>query len=259
MNFKVAICSYKRTHILQQNTLSFLKKNNIPSDCIDIFVANEEEYEVYKNEIPEDLYNDLIIAKLGYHNVKNFIMKYYPENSFVWHLDDDIEDIKILGKDGLESITESKIKLINIVKYAFSLLRKHRTNLIGMYPVDNDYFMSNDIGKGLYFCIGNCFWTINSHSPDLTLVLSDKTDYELNIKSYLKNGCILRFNNMVAVTDYDNIDGGTSTYRTLELQEKVGKYLISNYPELCEENTHRSRDNFEIKFRRQKGNSKIKF
>ena len=55
---------------------------------------------------------------------------------------------------------------------------------------------------------------------------------------------------MVTITSYDNTEGGTSTYRTLKLQEKVGKTLIKKYPHLCEKN-NRKRENFEIKFKKQ--------
>lgn len=256
MNYRIAICSYKRSDIIQEKTLNFLKENNIPSNLIDIFVANKEEYEIYKENIPSNIYNKLIIAKLGYHNVKNYIMNYYPENTYVWHLDDDIQDIQYLKNNKLTSITNSQLNLENIIKYNFKLLKKHNCQLLGLYPVANHFFMSNTLSKGLYFCIGNCFWTINTHNPQLKLELPDKTDYELNIKSYLKYGNILRLDNMVAITNYDDIEGGTSTYRTLKLQEKVGKTLIKKYPHLCEKN-NRKRENFEIKFKKQKGNIKV--
>ena len=130
MNYRIAICSYKRSDRIQEKTLNFLKENNIPSNLIDIFVANKEEYGIYKENIPSNLYNKLIIAKLGYHNVKNYIMNYYPENTYVWHLDDDIQDIQYLKNNKLTSITNSQLNLENIIEYKFKLLKKHKCQLL---------------------------------------------------------------------------------------------------------------------------------
>lgn len=253
MNYRIAICSYKRSDVIQEKTLNYLKECNIPSDIIDVFVANKEEYEIYKKNISSPLYNKLIIGKETLHKQRNYVRQYYPPNTLIFNLDDDIEQLEQLKNCKLEKISDN---LDNIIKYGFYLLKKEKTKLLGIYGARNHFFMSNDYSKGLYYCIGSCYWTINDKSPNIDVELEDKEDYERSIKSYIKYKHIIRLNNITAKTGYYTTKGGMQETRTPKRVEKSGKYLIKKYPLLCEHNTAR-KEHFEIKFKRQKNNKKI--
>lgn len=250
MNYKIAIPSYKRSDIIQEKTLNYLKECGIPSNIIDVFVANKEEYEIYKENVPSNLYNKLIIGQLGYNNIKNYITQYYPDKTHIIHFDDDITELQVLNKDKLNKYTG----LDKLFKYGFHLLKKYNTNLLGFNGHNNPYFMSNTLNKGLYFCIGACYLTIND--KNIHLQFPDFTDYELNIQSYLKNKHILRLNNISIKTNYDNLKGGTTTYRTDKLKKQIINELTTKYHDYIHHKP--KKDNYyQIGFRRQKNNIKI--
>lgn len=253
MIYRIAIPSYKREDILKEKTLNYLKEANIPSSIIDVFVANKEEYEIYAEKIPSSLYNNLIIGEETLHKQRNFIREYYPQNTLLLNLDDDIEQLETSNGCNLIPIKEN---LSKIIEYGFYLLKKEKTRLLGIYAARNHFFMSNDYSKGLYYCIGSCFWTINDKDKLLDVQLEDKEDYERSIKSYLKYGHIIRLNNVTAKTGYYTTKGGMQETRTPQRVEKSGRYLISKYPNLCEENKAR-KEHFEVKFKRQSNNKKI--
>ena len=48
----IAIPSYKRSDIIQTHTLAVLNIHKINPECITIFVANKEEYIIYKQTLP---------------------------------------------------------------------------------------------------------------------------------------------------------------------------------------------------------------
>lgn len=255
MKYRIAIPSYKRHNILKEKTLRYLNECGIPSNIIDVFVANKEEYEVYTENIPSNLYNKIIIGKETLHKQRNYIREYYPKNTLLFNLDDDIEQLETANECQLDKISDN---LNKIIEFGFHLLKKEKTKLLGIYGARNYFFMSNDYSRGLYYCIGSCFWTINDKDHKLDVKLEDKEDYERTIKSYLKYGHIIRLNNITAKTGYYTTQGGMQETRTPERIKKSGKYLIQRYPNLCEENTAR-KEHFEIKFKKQKNNKKVKF
>lgn len=254
MNYKIAIPSYKRSDIIQEKTLNYLKECGIPSNIIDVFVANQEEYENYKKISPQT-YNKLIIGQETLHKQRNYIRQYYPDGTHILNLDDDIEQLEILKNKTLHPISKN---LNHIIKYGFQLLKKEKTKLLGIYAARNHFFMSNDYSKGLYYCIGSCYWTINDKSHEIDVQLEDKEDYERSLKSYIKYKHIIRLNNITAKTGYYTTRGGMQETRTPKRIQESGKYLIKKYPKLCEQNKAR-KEHFEIRFKKQKNNSKKPF
>ena len=76
-DYIIAIPSYKRSDIIQTHTLAVLNKHNINPSHITIFVANQEESDIYTKAIPSSLYNTIVIGVLGLKNQRNFISDYY--------------------------------------------------------------------------------------------------------------------------------------------------------------------------------------
>ena len=54
-----------------------LKNNKIPSKLIYIFVANKEEEALYKNTIPKELYNKMVVGVIGLVPQRQFITDYF--------------------------------------------------------------------------------------------------------------------------------------------------------------------------------------
>ena len=112
-NYVIAIPSYNRPDIIQNNTLDVLKRHNINPIHITIFVSDKQQYDIYKNAIPSTLYNNIVIGALGLKNQRNFINTYYPEGTHIVEMDDDIKRIvqlDITKRNSKKSIKSGKTK-----------------------------------------------------------------------------------------------------------------------------------------------------
>ena len=52
---KIAIPSYKRSEILIAKTIPLLKRYGIRDEEIDVFVANDDEYNIYETLLSKDI------------------------------------------------------------------------------------------------------------------------------------------------------------------------------------------------------------
>ena len=253
INYKIVIPSYKRSETITKKTLNTLKQCKINPKVINIFVANEEEYAIYKKRLNPESYNELILGVETLHKQRNFIRNYYGEGEHLFYLDDDIEGFYKLKKGKLEPFYE----LDKLIQYGFILMKKQHTNLMGIYPVFNHFFMSQDISQGLYYIIGCTYWNINKKNPILNVLLEDKEDYERTIKEYMYTGQVLRLNNITVKTNYYTEKGGMQETRTEERVTNSAKFLLKKYPRYVELNNARKKHT-EIKFKKQPNNIKIK-
>lgn len=253
INYKIVIPSYKRSETITKKTLNTLKQCKINPKVINIFVANEEEYAIYKKRLNPESYNELILGVETLHKQRNFIRNYYGEGEHLFYLDDDIEGFYKLKKGKLEPFYE----LDKLIQYGFILMKKQHTNLMGIYPVYNAYFMSNSISSGLYFIVGCCYWNVNSHNPKLELSIPNKHDYELTIKEYVLHKKVLRFNNITVKTNYYTEPGGLHDIRNEKTINYSARVLLKKYPKYVELNPKRKKHT-EIKLKKQKNNTRIK-
>ena len=254
-NFRVVIISYKRPDTIIEKTLNMLKRYNVPSRLIDVWVANQEEYEIYKEKVPSNLYNKLYIGEVGIDKARVSVRRHYPDNQLILNLDDDIEEILLLRNGKLEPVGHNIIKL---TKLAYHLMKKHHAGICGLYAVNNAYFMSNTYHTGLYYCVGATYWTLNDSSHDLDVTLEDKEDFQRSIHQYLKYKKVIRLNNVTIKTNYYKNPGGMGETRTEERVKTSGLYLLKKHPHLVERNTVR-KNHFEIKFKKQPNNKKRRF
>ena len=65
IEYIIAIPSYKRSESIGLNTLKVLNEKKVPASKIFIFVANENEEMDYLDNVDKNLYNKIIIGKLG--------------------------------------------------------------------------------------------------------------------------------------------------------------------------------------------------
>lgn len=228
VDYIIAIPTYNRVEEVIKKTLNTLKNANINKSKIYLFVANKQQFNLYNNNVPKDMYNKIIIGKKGITNQRMFISKYFPEGQYIISMDDDIEDFKILKGENL-------IKLKNINKFfieAYKLLLKEKLYIWGIYPVYNPFFMYNEITTDLRFIIGMTYGYINRHNKNLKLSgkTETKEDYELTILYYKLDGGVLRFNN-ICVKSKLNAPGGLGTDR-FERNEKSANYLKDKYPDI---------------------------
>lgn len=246
MDYKIAIPSYLRHKELKSKTLNTLKLNNISPDRIFIFVANQNEYDIYKNYLEENTYNKIIIGELGIRNQRIFISKYFNENDYIVSCDDDIECFyKFKNKnEKLEIIYNIEEEIIKNFEYC----KNNNIYLWGLNGHSNPYWMSDKYKTGLYFLIGVFHGYINRQDEDLypSKDVEVKEDYEQCILFYLKDKHILKVDYLAFKTKY-YAEGGCGKER-FEKNKKAQEYLVNKYPDLCRK-SFKKNGTPEIKFK----------
>ena len=242
MNYIIVIPSYNRAELLNKKTLKVLNDYHISRNIIYVFVANQEEEEIYKKTLNKDFYGHLIVGVKGLKNQRNFISSYFKEGNEILNLDDDIGGFKILKhklslksskklskksfeiKKGFNTIKREKRKsyrkdyfletlgnLDIFIKSSFEILRKNKLYLWGIYPISNPYFMYPEITTDLKLIVGPCWGVINRHDNDLILTIDEKEDVERTLQYYTKDKGVVRFNNISVQTTYYKTPGGMQT------------------------------------------------
>jgi hypothetical protein len=232
MKFQIAIPTFNRSIEIKRKTLRLLNSYNIPKEQITLFVANQDQYELYKH-----LNYKTVIGKLGITNQRIFISQYYPEGTHLLCLDDDIEQISTLSKE------DKIIPLPDLSKFvtdAFETIIREKIHLWGVYPVHNCFYMSHTVKTGLLFCIGCMFGIIVRHDKSLlpNPISEGKEDYEQSILYFLKDKAVLRFNDISIKTKFKAIGGlGTENRTMMNLIAK--KYLLETYPYFVKSNKNK--------------------
>lgn len=267
--YKIAIPSYKRPETLKKKTLNLLQKYKIKPNKIYIFVSDDEQKQIYQNHLPNNSYNKLIVGKKGIKNIRNFMANYFNQKEKIFYIDDDISHVYINKNDN--SLNEkgnigakynrSNNKLYELenldlfIKNAFNLAKKMKINNWGIYPVENPYFtkpttnnLNDFVSTKLNYIMGGFTGVFNNKKCEVRTI-NDKEDYERSIKYYLKDGGILRFNNICCRTNCYTEPGGMQIERTKDKIDKAARYLTRKYPSLCKLNTKKKSGFTEVRLK----------
>lgn len=267
---KFVIPSLSRTNIIINKSLKLLvEKYKIPENNIYIFVINQELFEYDKNI--KKLYPDinLVIGPLGLNNMRNYITSYFPENTELVCIDDDITDLLFLQID--ENITDIKsskrYKLISFnkelfhsfLKDAFNKLYTNNATLFGIYPVRNGFFMKDlpEVTYDLRFIVGAFWGCINKKDNCRKLFLEEKEDVERTLLSYTFDNCIIRYNHITLVTNYYKEKGGMQSRNTnrIEKSKESCEYLLNKFPNYTRLYTSKKTGVYEIRLRDKSSNN----
>jgi hypothetical protein len=249
-NYTIAIPSYNRPDLIQIKTLALLHRHNIPAARITIFVANQEQHDLYKAKIPAWLYGNLVIGVIGLRNQRNFIMDYYPVGAHIVQMDDDLDKImeliieprRVSRKGSRKSTRLSKstrrmrpiLDLDEFIKRAFEICHQKNIYLWGVYPLANTRFMTPKITTDLRFIVGPFWGIINRHLPELRITIDEKENAERTLQHYTIDGAVLRFNNIGIETRYYKNKGGMQDEGKNRKDEALKSvyYLHKKYPKL---------------------------
>ncbi len=226
MKIRFAIPSYNRVKELGEKTLKVLEEHQISKNQIDLFVI-EEEFKEYTEKYPDYSFN---VAPLGMKNVRNYIFQeFYEDGDYVVSMDDDIEKIRMKNPLGWEKscFKDDQLDLLKEINLAFAECLRSKRFLWGIYPVENHFFMKNDISYDYKFIPG-WFWGCIVDKDSLLIGIDQYEDYERSIKHYLKDGGMVRLNYICCKTKYIS-EGGMGLDRKFDISQK---YLEDNYKDL---------------------------
>ena len=216
----IAIPSYNRYDTIADKTLKFLlNMNDVKREDITIFVANEEQQNLYKVYNPD--YN-VVIGEKGIRNIRNFITNYYPKDAYIISIDDDVDCLLSLGDTETNNLfidAKREMDMTGICMW-------------GTNAIKNEYFMKGQdkITHSLKFCIGVLYGYINKKLiiPD---DISIKVDYMNTIMYYDNYGGIIRFNHIYAKTKY-YAKGGIGNKKERHHSNNIAvKYITEKYPQ----------------------------
>jgi hypothetical protein len=231
MDYQIAIPSYRRANTVKEKTLSLLTKHNINPDLVTIFVADDEELKIYTETLKDTPYKKFVVGEVGIGAIRRFTQKYYPEGTYVMNLDDDLSEC-LKKIDDKTMIPVSNLEEEVIIR-GFKALEENNAYLFGIYAAANPMFMKNRIAVGLYYCIGSMWGMINRHSSDLAVLLDDKEDFERTLQHYVKDGKVVRLDDITVKSKYYTEEGGMQVTRTTERILKSTENLVERFPGLC--------------------------
>jgi hypothetical protein len=195
-------------------------------DKIYIFVVPEEE-ELYENNCPG---YQIIPGVLGLINQRAFIQEYFPLDTNIVFMDDDVTQVYRPTSNNTKAVIDY---LPSFFIKAFSQIHFRNLSIWGVYPVDNIMFAFNNpkISLDLRYIVGAFYGIRNIR--DIHLTTNDSIeDRERTILYYLKEHQTLRFNHICFKTKYFG-KGGLESNDRLKTHSLVAEELVKKYPTLC--------------------------
>jgi len=100
--------------------------------------------------------------------------------------------------------------------------------------VRNPFFMKDKVTTDLKFIIGTMYGFINRHDSSLqpNSSIKEKEDYETSILYYLKDGGVVRYNNVTIKTKFHAEGGLGKTEGRFQANKEAAAYLEKTYPDL---------------------------
>jgi hypothetical protein len=221
-NYIICIPSYKRAQVCNERTLTALHNHKIDPQKIYVYVANQEDYDLYKETLDPKRYNKLIIGKKGLVPQREFITNQWPNNKHIVFLDDDIEKIDL----SLSPLFKNH-NLDYFIKHAFKECINHKSYIWGVYAVFNPFFRKTkkEMTTNLNYIVGAFYGIINRpHQKAIELTITkengQKEDVERTLKYFIHDGIVLRFNKIGFVTKYYGKEGGLGRF-----EDRIGPMM----------------------------------
>ena len=224
MDYKIAIPSYNRPTQLVAKSIRCLFVSGIEMDRVTIFVADESEKYRY-----EELTSvRIIVGILGITKQRNFIMNYYPLGENIIMMDDDVESV-VRRIDDTRHLTIANLD--TFFTNSFGNMMERNLHLWGVYPTSNPYLMKDNHTVDLRFIIGTLYGFVNRRML-LDETMKEKEDYDNTIQHYIKDGGVLRFNN-ISIKTKKHCEGGCGEMKDrIENNIEAAYTLKMKYPEL---------------------------
>jgi hypothetical protein len=219
---KIVIPSYDRYEDFK--TIKFLEKNNIPKECIYIFVSTDEQKEKYINCIGKD-YN-IIVGILGLVNQRNFITNYFDENEILICMDDDIDDL----------IHCENKPLIEWLYECINFLNNSEYGLLSISPSINPFYFEQRITSKNIFSISNnyCVGAFYILKNDKNIILNKNIlleDWERSLLFQQKYGKNIIYKSILIKTKYFAKNGLSHERTKYNYLSSINK-LIYNFSDI---------------------------
>lgn len=222
-----AIPSYKRAE--KQETLDFLLRMGVPKESIYIFVQTEDDHQSYLNRY-SGVCNVIYRPAGGVATARNNILDFVVNKDDVLMMDDDVSNIAFGAKGQKFVEVKPGEQFQKVVEHMFAVNRQLHGYMFGMYPVWNEFFMSNDISTRVTVN------TVLGFPKGFPLRFRDdyraKEDIELCGRILSSGGRVVRFNNIAYKAKHRTNDGGACETWASDANAKVAEELELMYPDV---------------------------
>jgi len=204
------------------HTLGFLSREGVPKERVTLFVANEEEMTEYRKALEGSEWSDVRIqvSVPGVRDSRNFIYKFFPADTYVVSLDDDMEGITWKVREGGTSsccVDLPSGNFVKIINDAYQRMKETGAFLWGLSTSQNPRFLVLDdvsTRNGLVNGYLHGFICRPEKAPDLLRRLPDSVeDAEFSVRHFAKDKVVLRYRMYAGVTSpYTNSGGLQSKF-----------------------------------------------
>ena len=241
---RIAIPSSNRCDLLAKTTFALLDKHEIDYDSITIFCPTKQ------TTMYEDHFADVNVVgcpEKGIGRTRTFIRQYYPVNTRVIMIDDDIKDICSIDERFYQ------IKLIDYFEECFKTMIKESVKFAGFCPYDNEFFMKSGYTLTPKYTGGHLILEIIRDKP-IEVYINHFEDYVANALYYLMDEKLLRFNGTYVKTKYFNPNGGIieyygSTEKRKKIAERLAERISLIFKGLLQTTRNKTHDVINLKFK----------
>lgn len=200
IDYVVAVPSYKRSDVLQKQTLQTLDRLRVDRDQIFIFVADDSEREIYNDALGGDY--RIVVGVKGISSQRKYYHEYFPEGQKIISLDDDIADVLEKNDDKLNP---TSLTMNDIAEIGYTITDRHGIRMWGINAVANAFYMKDQITVGLRFICANFMGTYAQDwvyiDPERRMTPTGE-DHHSTLRSFTKYGGVARIEYLTPKTKY---------------------------------------------------------
>lgn len=223
------IPTYNRYSLVREKTIPQLNRLGVSNSQIKVFVASEQEADLYQKALSQDI--EIIVGIKGIGKQRVFINGYFPAGERIVSLDDDVSIVQKVDK----RVKPLEIPLPVLADRAFELCDETATRFWGISISTNGFFLKHETVVGLRNCLGSLF---GEYAGEIKCQssLDCCEDTEKCILHYINHGGIVRLNDVAAENEYYS-DGGVNGFYGGK-ENRINDYeinlnaLIQKYPNL---------------------------
>lgn len=224
---KYAIPSYKRA--AKQETLEFLVRMGVPNDDIYIFVQTDDDYSLYSERYSKLCH---VIHRVAdcVPKARNNILDFFGGKADIVMMDDDISCLSYGCKGTKFCNVESGRQFEETMETMFAVSASLGGSMFGLYPVYNEFFMSNDISTRV--TVNTILGFPQGFALRFRNDFRAKEDIELCGRILNKGGKVVRFNNVAFKAKHRTNPGGAYDAWHSNINQILSRELQRMYPKV---------------------------
>lgn len=249
---QIAICSYRRSHSIFQNTIASLIRSGANLADVTVFISDPAEHQAYVNGVENMV--KIVDSVPTLSGNRTFAMKYFQKGEKIVFVDDDIKAFERLSADGKKLVETNFPAFAN---KGFEWCEKEGKSIWGVYAARNAFFMNDRVTEGLFLPVGSCYGLINTGEPNLFITSDEKEDYRRGFQTFKVEGGLIRLEGITVNTAYYKEQGGMQEKRTSKIVERAAKQLADDYPEYCTVYESKAKGTWELRLKNHTFKTKV--